>query len=388
MTSKLLQGIGICAVIALVGGSIAALLVVDRRLHITVAEEDDAARRGPDPLVLLAADVGSVHEELRELGDGVGTQMQALHDALESSASEREAKWSSEVARLREEVAMLRAHVERSDAASAQSRAEVATALTALGEGLQRVANAVSEGAARPVAVAPIEIPTAAASTPVELHVAKPESPAVAAATEQPAAEAPKKSFLSFQLPSRAFAFDQRQRFAIVPSLSRIGFDAKSTLHDFSGVTTVVEGEIMANLAHPAEACAGSITARADSLDTGLEARDESMREVLEPAKFPELRFEWTSFEPTKVDDAAQKVSGVAKGKLTIHGVARDVAMSVTVAVDASKRLAIDGQTKILMSDYQVRPPSKLGVISVEDEAVIWIALRARTLGPAPVTPR
>jgi hypothetical protein len=38
---------------------------------------------------------------------------------------------------------------------------------------------------------------------------------------------------------------------------------------------------------------------------------------------------------------------------------------------------------KVRMSDFQVRPPSKLGVISVEDEATIWIAPRARTLGPA-----
>ena len=57
--------------------------------------------------------------------------------------------------------------------------------------------------------------------------------------------------------------------------------------------------------------------------------------------------------------------------------------MAVSVAVDASKRLTIDGQTKIKMSDFGVKPPSKLGLISVEDEATVWIALRARTLGPA-----
>src|SRR5205085_5798329 len=101
------------------------------------------------------------------------------------------------------------------------------------------------------------------------------------------------------------------------------------------------------------------------------------------PTKFPELRFDWTAFEPTNVDEKAQKVAGVARGKLSIHGVARDVSMPVAVTVDASRRLAIDGQAKIKLSDFGLAPPSKLGVIQVDDEAVLWIALRARTLGPA-----
>ncbi len=388
MTSKLLQVIGICAVLALVGGSITALLVVDRRLHVTVAEEEDAARRGPDPIALIAADVGSLHEDVRVLGEGVGTQMQALHDALEGSAGARDADLRTDVARLEQEIAALRERLERSEAAAMQSRTDVAATLGAIGEGMQSLAAAVSEGAAQSVALAPIEMPDMPAAAAVETAAVEPAPASLAAPPGQPAADMPKKGFLSFQIPTRAFAFDQRQRFAIVPSLSRIGFDAKSTLHDFSGVTTAVEGEITANLAHPADGCGGSITARADSLDTGLEARDESMREVLEPKKFPELRFDWSAFEQTNVDEKAQKVAGVAKGKLTIHGVARDVAMPVTVAVDASKRLSIDGQVKILMSDFDMHPPSTLGVISVEDEAVVWIALRARTLGPAPVTPR
>lgn len=388
MTSKLLQGIGICAVLALVGGSIAALLVVDRRLHVTVADEEDAARRGPDPVALIAADVGTLHDDVRVLGEGVGTQLQALHDALESSAGAREADLRAEVALMKQEITALRERVERSEASTAQSRLDVAATLVAIGEGMHTLAAAVSDGAAQAVVLAPIDIPVLPAAAAVEIAAVEPAPALDVASLEEPAVEAPKKGFLSFQIPTRAFVFDQLQRFAIVPSLSRVGFDAKSTLHDFSGVTTAVAGEITTNLARPAEACSGKVTARTESLDTGVDSRDESMREILEPKKFPELRFDWTAFEATNVDEKAQKVAGVAKGKLTIHGIARDVAMPVTVAVDASKRLSIDGQVTILMSDFDMRPPSKLGVISVEDEAEIWIALRARTLGPATVTPR
>src|SRR5690349_23405406 len=53
MGSKLLQGIGVFAILALVGGSIAALLVVKGRIRVTIAAEEEAARRGPDPIDLL-----------------------------------------------------------------------------------------------------------------------------------------------------------------------------------------------------------------------------------------------------------------------------------------------------------------------------------------------
>jgi len=71
MTSKLLRAIGIFAVIALIGGSFAALAVVESRLHITVQEDEAAAQRGPDALAFLTSDVGAVrghrvrHDERR-----------------------------------------------------------------------------------------------------------------------------------------------------------------------------------------------------------------------------------------------------------------------------------------------------------------------------------
>jgi len=385
MNPKWLQRIGVLALIVLVGGSLAALFVVKDRIHVTIAEEEAAAQRGPDPISVLAADVGAVREDVRTLGDGVGTEMQALHDALEGAAGERESKLSTEVAALRAELAAVRARLEQNTADLANSRAQVGQSLTAVSQGLQVLAEAVAQDsavreAARAAAIAPIVLAEPVPAEPAPAAVAVEPVPAPV----EPAPEAaPKKGFLSFKVPSQGFAFDKLQRFAIVPSLSRVGFDAKSTLHDFSGVTTSLLGEITANLARPGEGCAGAVIAQSASIDTGLEARDESMREILEPKKFPEIRFDWTSFEATSVDAAGQKVAGLAKGKLSLHGISRDVQMPVTVAVDGSKRLAIDGQTKIKMSDYGVKPPSKLGLISVEDEATLWIALRARTLGLA-----
>jgi hypothetical protein len=45
MTSRVLQWLGIAAIAALVGGSIAALMIVRERIQVTVAEAQDARRR-------------------------------------------------------------------------------------------------------------------------------------------------------------------------------------------------------------------------------------------------------------------------------------------------------------------------------------------------------
>jgi hypothetical protein len=58
--------------------------------------------------------------------------------------------------------------------------------------------------------------------------------------------------------------------------------------------------------------------------------------------------------------------------------VERALAMPVRASVDASRRLLLEGQVALSLRDYGVPVPSKLGVISMEPEVVVWIALRAR----------
>jgi polyisoprenoid-binding protein YceI len=384
MTSKLLQGIGVAALIALIGGSVAALFAVQKRLHITVAEEEAATARRPDPIAVLSADVAAAHEDVRALNEGFGGQLQTLHDALQGSADERDTRLGGELAQLRRDLATLQARVEQEARNASASNVRASQALATIDANVRELADAIRTDSTRAVEIAPLEVvadtPTPEAS--VSTSTAAAPEPEVPSALAKNAASAPKKGFLAFQLPTQAFAFDRRQRFAIVPSLSRVGFDAKSTLHDFSGVTTAIEGEFTSNLARPGAGGGGFVKVLSSSLDTGVEGRDESMRAILEPSKFPELRFDWSAFDHASVDAEAHKVAGTARGTLTIHGVAREIAMPVNISVDASKRLAIDGQMKLKLSDFGVKPPSKLGLISVEDEVTVWIALRARALGP------
>jgi hypothetical protein len=76
-------------------------------------------------------------------------------------------------------------------------------------------------------------------------------------------------------------------------------------------------------------------------------------------------------------------VRGTARGRMSVRGVTRDFSMPVRVSVDASRRVSIEGQASLDLRDYEVPVPSKLGVISMESEVQVWIALRLRAVGPA-----
>ncbi|MBL8841102.1 MAG: YceI family protein [Planctomycetes bacterium] len=375
MFSKTLSAIGAAALLLLVGGSAAALFTVQRRLHITVAEEEAAnGARGPTPIDAVAEEVGAVRNDLRAFASGLGPQLEALVAALDESADARSAALQQELAATRGELAKLQADHARLVQSQQSSRDELRALQAAV------AASAGAIGSAAPVAsaaVAPSEVapPPAAPLDPPAVV----ESPAPAA----PAAAPRKKGFLRFDLPSDTFAFDRRSRFSVVPSLSRVGFDAKSTLHDFSGATAKVEGDFTTALATPGVACSGRVVVDAASLNTGLEGRDEAMRDHLAVADHAQIVFEWNGFDEAVVDAKAQTVKGRALGKLSIRGVTREVAMPVQVTVDASRRVAIEGQLAIELPDYEVPVPSQLGVIGVDKTITLWIALRARCEGPA-----
>jgi polyisoprenoid-binding protein YceI len=375
--SKLLQGIGVIAVIALIAGSLVALSVVNRRIHVTVQDEVEAAARGPDPVELLRADVTQLSTDLGALADGVGGQLEALHGALEESARARTDAQAAELAALKKQVQELQARLERSIQEEAAARARLDQALAGIGARLDAVAAAGSSAAPEPVVEVPPAVEPASEPETAPVNVTEPE----AAPPEPAAAEPPAKGFLTFKLPSRSFAFDRPQRWSILPALSRVGFDAKSTLHDFSGSTQKVEGELVANLARPEDGCKGKVSVDAASLDSGEAARDEDMRALLGVPGHPRLTFEWTGFRTESSDAAAMKTSGTVLGKLTINGTAREVEMPVRISVDAARRAAVEGELEIRMSDFGVKPPRKLGVLNVEDMVKIWIALRARSLG-------
>lgn len=364
MLRKVLQWFGLLCLLALVGGSLAALLVVKDRIRVEVALDRPA--NGPDPLALVRDDVATLQRDLAELRSGLAAGFEQLGKALDERAEERHAALLA----LKPELA-----------AAQQTLARQAAALEGVAARAAALEVQIAALAARPTEITPAPAP---APAPVQQPAAPPAAPP--GPTPQPndpppaTPPAPKKpNFLSFSVPQTKFQFTEPQDYVLVPELCRVGFDAKSTLHDFTGVTTRVSGRFRADFDDPRGAWTGEVACEAKSLATGVEGRDTNLREYLDTEHQPQIRFELAGFEPGTLDVEAQKVGGTVVGRMTIRGKTHDVRMPVQVSVDASRRVVVEGQMPLKLSDYGVEVPSQLGgAITMEDEVKVWIALRAR----------
>jgi polyisoprenoid-binding protein YceI len=213
----------------------------------------------------------------------------------------------------------------------------------------------------------------------VPTPAAPPAAPVLPAGTP-PAAR--RKTFLAFSLPSQSVDFTRAMRFEVLPELSRVGFDAKSTLHDFSGVTSDVSGAFTARLSAPGREVTGEVRASATTLDTGLADRNTEMAGTLDSAKFPTLTFRLASFQAAQTDPKTLASTGTGRGTLTIHGVAREVSVPLRISVDDARRVVVEGEVTVRMTEFGVTPPRKV-VITVDDAVKVWVALRARATGAA-----
>lgn len=382
MAGKLLAGVGVAALVLFGASGLIALGVVRDRITLVAQDSGQSSAREAEPVQLLAADVAALRADLVALSEALGPQLEQLHSALEDSADERAQSQRAGIEKLAVALASTNARVDALAAAIAKQGTQANAAFEQFRVALESRAEAE---------LAAVSLPAAAVTAPVEPEV-QPQAPAQAVLEDvtsvEPAPAEPaetaapaQRKFLSFKLPSKSFSFSGRQRLAILPSLSRVGFDAKSTLHDFSGVTQKVEGELEVDLAQPTLAPSGSVVVDARSLDTGMADRDEGMREHLDVQRHAQLRFTWTGLRDAEVDPANQRVRAIAVGRLSIKGVEREVTLPVQVSVDSSQRVGIEGELKVRMRDFGVEPPSQLGMIRVENEIRLWLSLRARSLG-------
>jgi polyisoprenoid-binding protein YceI len=379
MVKRVLQAVGLVSVLALPALGVGALVIVKDRIQITVREGDSGD--APDPLALVRDDLQQLHADLDAISKALGGNMAELARVLDEQVETQ--------VRLQSSLADMAAAVSRADTQRvAQSLTDLDQKVSALHQAVLRL-----ESAATPADVADADPPAApmvatdqaqpAGETPVTQPVEPPVLP-TEQPTEQPTVQpARKPAFLSFELPSQGFEFDKPQHYKILASLSRVGFDAKSTLHDFSGVTSKIRGDFYANLAAAEPAWKGEVSCDAAALRTGVDGRDEGLREHLKTDENARITFRIEGFaaDAGGIDSAKRTVSGSVSGRMEIRGETRTFAMPVTIAVDQSQRLLIEGQAPLKLTDYGVPVPSQLGLISMEDEVKVWISLRARSVG-------
>jgi polyisoprenoid-binding protein YceI len=104
--------------------------------------------------------------------------------------------------------------------------------------------------------------------------------------------------------------------------------------------------------------------------------RDNAIRQRgLESERYPTATFELS--EPIQLDGtptSGEEVSGKGKGRLTVHGVTREVDLELGGRWSGST-IQVAGRLPVKMSDYQIQAPRFGLVVSIEDSAAVEFRL-------------
>jgi polyisoprenoid-binding protein YceI len=110
-----------------------------------------------------------------------------------------------------------------------------------------------------------------------------------------------------------------------------------------------------------------------NALDSGIGKRDRDMQEVLQTDRWPKAVFvgQIVASEPT--DSTATTYRGRVKGRLSLHGVEREIEVPGTVAVEGDRRKLVASFT-LQLSEYGIQAPSLVAFVKVAQEVAVDVS--------------
>jgi polyisoprenoid-binding protein YceI len=150
-----------------------------------------------------------------------------------------------------------------------------------------------------------------------------------------------------------------------------LSFDGHATVGDFTGTTRTVRGEVTGG--ERLESVRGWVEAPVKSLQTGNGKRDRDLNKSMASDQYPTMRFDLAGVTPVKV--AAD--GGVVRlgGRLTLHGVTRDVVLPARLLLEG-ERLRLRSEFPVDLGDYEIGGLSKMmGVLRMQEEITVRVDL-------------
>lgn len=118
----------------------------------------------------------------------------------------------------------------------------------------------------------------------------------------------------------------------------------------------------------------GELRVPVAGLECGDARMERQMRDALEAATHPVIRF---TLESYTVRGATQKLEVEARGTISVAGVSRPLAATVAGHVDGDGLVHATGSASIRMSDFGIeRPAAFFGLLKAGDEVVVRFDLR------------
>lgn len=157
---------------------------------------------------------------------------------------------------------------------------------------------------------------------------------------------------------------------------SRLWFDGKSTLRDWSCKATAIEGTLEAPSATSvADVLAAKKAVRTATLnfptaklDCDNGTMNKHMRNALNAEAHKAITFTLTDYELT----AASPVTGTLRGTLSINGVTQPITLAAQFAGEADGTLRVTGSHDLNMTEWAVEPPKlMLGTLKVRESVTV-----------------
>jgi polyisoprenoid-binding protein YceI len=106
-----------------------------------------------------------------------------------------------------------------------------------------------------------------------------------------------------------------------------------------------------------------------EKMDCGNGTMNGHMKKALKAAEFPSIAFQLETYSLAKGDTVT---TGTLNGTLTLGGVARTIALPVTLKQAPEGALRVAGVYELNMRDYQLQPPSlMMGTLKVREKVKV-----------------
>ena len=172
-------------------------------------------------------------------------------------------------------------------------------------------------------------------------------------------------------LPSAALAQGSPRVYAVQDGTT-LGYTLIHKLHEVKGPARRVEGK--ARLL-PDGTLQVAMRARVEDFDSGNANRDAHMKEATEASRFPLIEFKGLGRGVRLPARLPATVPVTVKGKLTFHGVTRDVEVPLQVTFSSQRAVKAQGRFSISLEEFGIERPSLL-MVKVQDALGLELALQ------------
>ena len=165
-----------------------------------------------------------------------------------------------------------------------------------------------------------------------------------------------------------ARAYAEAEEFVVQPGAkgNLVKFVSKAPAETFEGKTDQVRGRMVLDPAALADSITVEVEVPLDSLDTGIDLRNQHMRENhLETARYPRAVFRGVRLLNPPVRSLEPGVTSTLEllGQFDLHGVSRSLLVSAQVTLVAGegpRRIHVVAQFPVKLTDYQISRPKFL----------------------------